>query len=120
MNIAGYSITVPTGFVSGDINTLWGILRFIISLLVFGGVVLALVFLIIGGIKLITSLGDKQATASAKATITYALIGLLLLLGSFFILNLIQSFFNVSVGLPRNTFNPPASRGIPGNGNLMN
>ena len=107
MQIKGTSytwiLTPPPGIFDGDITTVSGIIQFLISLLVFGGIFLALLFLIIGGIKLMIGLGDKQATASAKATITYALIGLFLLLASFVIIQLIQGFFDVSLGLPHSS-----------------
>lgn len=56
--------------------------------LVFSGVV-ALFFLIFSGIKFITSGGDPKQAEAAKKTLTYAIIGLVLVLSSFFIINFI-------------------------------
>lgn len=53
---------------------------------------LAVLYLMFGGIKLITSRGDKQAVESARRHITYAIIGVVIVIGSFFILNVL---FNV-------------------------
>lgn len=53
---------------------------------------LAVLYLMFGGIKLITSRGDKQAVESARRHITYAVIGVVIVIGSFFILNVL---FNV-------------------------
>lgn len=54
----------------------------------FAGVV-ALFFIMYGGLKLILSQGDKTAVEEGKKTITYAIIGLVLILMSFFIINII-------------------------------
>lgn len=57
----------------------------------------ALVFLIIGGIKWITSGGDKSAVESARNTITSALIGLLIVFAAWAIIRLIEFFFNIKI-----------------------
>jgi hypothetical protein len=56
--------------------------------LIFAGIV-ALFFIIISGIKLLTSGGDPKAVDAAKKTLTYAIIGLVIILGSFFIISVI-------------------------------
>lgn len=53
---------------------------------------LAVLYLMFGGIKLITSRGDKQAVESARRHITYSIIGVVIVIGSFFILNVL---FNI-------------------------
>lgn len=63
---------------------------------IFAGVV-ALVFIIISGIRLITSGGDpKQAEASRK-TMTFAIIGLLIVLLSIAIINIVGKVTNVNI-----------------------
>lgn len=57
---------------------------------------ISFIFLIIGGIKWITSGGDKEGTAKAQSTITAALIGLLIVFAAWAIIQLLQTFF----GLP--------------------
>ena len=57
-------------------------------LLVFAGTA-ALILLIIGGIKFITSGGDPKQTEGARKTLTYAILGLVLILLSFAILRFI-------------------------------
>lgn len=56
--------------------------------LIFVGVA-AVVMFIWGGMKFINSGGDQKQTASAKAILTYAIIGVILVLGSFAIINFI-------------------------------
>ncbi len=62
--------------------------------LIFAGVV-ALFLIIFAGFKFVTSKGDPQEVDNAKKTLTYAIIGLLLILLSFAILNLIASVTGV-------------------------
>ena len=61
------------------------------SLLALGGIVLFLM-LLSGGFKYLTSGGDDKAVAGAKATLTYAIGGLVMLAGSFIILKIIGTF----------------------------
>ena len=62
--------------------------------LIFAGVV-ALFLIIFAGFKFVTSKGDPQEVDNAKKTLTYAIIGLLLILFSFAILNLISTVTGV-------------------------
>lgn len=59
------------------------------GVLLFSGVV-ALFFIILGGIKLMLSQGDPKQIEGAHHTLTYALLGLILILLSFTIINLIS------------------------------
>lgn len=58
-------------------------------LLIFAGII-ALFFIIFSGIRMITSGGDPKQLDTAKKTLTYAIVGLLLILFSFAILRLIS------------------------------
>jgi len=60
------------------------------------GIVL-FVLLLVGGFKYITSGGDPKATEAAQKTITYAVIGLILILASYLILLLISKITGVDV-----------------------
>ncbi|MCX7928510.1 MAG: pilin [Patescibacteria group bacterium] len=57
----------------------------------FAGIVL-FIYLIIGGFKYITSEGNSQKVEQAKSTLTYAIGGLVVIVLSFFIINLIATF----------------------------
>ena len=56
--------------------------------LIFAGIV-ALILIIYSGIKFIQSKGDPQGVDAAKKTLTYAIIGLIIVFLSFFILNIL-------------------------------
>ena len=63
-------------------------------------VVAALIFffmLIFGGIKYITSGGDKAKAESARGMITAALIGLVIVFAAWAIVQLVEAFFGVNV-----------------------
>lgn len=53
--------------------------------------------LINGGFKLVTSGGDAKAVEAAHKTITFALLGIILLVSSIFIFRFIQYFTGVNV-----------------------
>lgn len=65
----------------------------LVTLAVIIGILLALAFLIYGGIRWITSQGDKAAVEAARSTIVAAIIGLVLIFLSVFILNLVGQLF---------------------------
>lgn len=65
-------------------------------LFVFGGV--SFFFMLVwGAVSWILSGGDKAHLESAKARITNAIIGLLLLVGAFAIVKLIERFFGINI-----------------------
>ena len=76
------------------------IVPFVVSLLLFLVIVLALGYLIYGGILWITSGGDKEGMTKAKNTVSHALVGLALGLASFIIVNILFSFFGVGFSTP--------------------
>lgn len=69
----------------------------IISFLAPAAAIAFLVMFIVGAFKLITSGGDPKATASARSTFTYAIIGLIVVIASWLILLLVKTLTGVSV-----------------------
>lgn len=59
--------------------------------------ILALFFLIFGGLKWIMSGGDKSKIDSARKTILYAIIGLVLTFLSFIIINFVGQLFGLEL-----------------------
>lgn len=55
------------------------------------------VMLVLGGFKYLTSAGDPKAAESARNTMKYAVIGLVVIIGSFIILQAIKWFTGVDV-----------------------
>lgn len=85
IDVCPEGITVP-GCAGVDIGLAVGS---IVSILLFVAFLIALVFLIIGGIRWILSGGDKEASSKAKDTVTAALIGLVVVIAAFVLINVV-------------------------------
>lgn len=74
----------------------------IVSILFFIAGAFFVFYLISGGIKMMTSAGDPRSVGEAKQTITNALVGLVIVLGAYWIVQLA----GIILGLPgiQNTF----------------
>ncbi len=70
--VAGDCTNDPNTVINGTIKT-------IINLLSIAGGVIAVIFIIIGGLKYISSGGKQESITSAKNTILYAVIGLVII-----------------------------------------
>lgn len=79
--------------------TVGGLVSSGLNIVLFVAFVAALIYLIIGGIRWIMSGGDKEGAGKAKGTVTAALIGLAIVLGSWILINIIFTFFGISGGL---------------------
>jgi len=83
-----------------DVVTLQGIecvVQAILNLAIrFAGIAL-FVMLIIGGFRYLVSNGDPKETESAQKTISYAILGLVLLLGGWLILSFVNEFTGINV-----------------------
>jgi len=78
-----------------DIYTIQTAVKSGVGILFIVAVVAALFFLIFGGIKWITSGGDKAKLETARNTIIASVIGLILVFSSYFILNVVLEFFGL-------------------------
>lgn len=61
------------------------------------GALLALAMIFVGGFKYIIARGDPKATDSARATITWAVAGLIFIIAAYLIIRLVASFTGVGV-----------------------
>lgn len=77
-------VNIPKGTYSG--TNIQDVLSIVFGIA--GGV--ALIFVIIGGIKFMTSQGDPGALSKARNTIIYALIGLAVCIAAFSIVNFVS------------------------------
>ncbi len=89
------TIGSPIRQASDDYN-LQTLITAIIDLVLVVAALTAFFFLIYGGIKWITSGGDKEQTAAAQKTLTAAIIGLALAFSAWAILNLVTGFFGLN------------------------
>jgi len=86
----------PTNLINGDTS----IVKRGINIMLFGVGVLSVIMLIFGGFRYVVSSGNKDAVTSAKNTILYAVIGLLVALFAYAI---IQFVLNTVIGLGGNS-----------------
>lgn len=96
----GDNIDAPSGVptATGD-GALGDVLSFVVNSLMFVGIIAALGFLMWGGIKWITSNGDKEKLDSARKTIIFSIIGLVVILLAFFIIRAISSILGTTAGV---------------------
>ena len=87
-----YAINDPA-----QISDIVDILKAAITILVPLAGIAFFIMVLYGGFKFVTSGGDPKATASAKATLTYAVIGVILVVVSWLILLLVKSLTGVNV-----------------------
>src|SRR5258708_3316838 len=78
-------------------NNIGSIVGAAVTFVLIIAVLIALFFLIWGGVRWITSGGDKAKVESARGTIIAAIIGLVIAFLAFFILSLALSFFGLSL-----------------------
>lgn len=93
----GLTIQAPNSIPQGGLSELDNILGNAITLFIIAGIILSLIYLAWGGISWISSGGDKAKLQSARAKITWAIIGLVLLFASFFIISIISYLFNIEL-----------------------
>ena len=92
--MAGISTCPNTGNgIAPPLTCLSGVITAIITLAFWFVGAVCLIFLLWGAIKFITSSGDPKAVKSARDTMTYAVIGTVIVLGTYAIISLIQNSF---------------------------
>ena len=92
------NIVNDKGEVIGKVATIQGIrcmLANVLSIAITGIGFAGFIMLIVGGFRYLTSGGNSKGTETAKNTITFAVIGLVVALSSYIILNLIAEFTGV-------------------------
>jgi uncharacterized membrane protein len=77
--------------------TIPGIIAGFITLVLIIAAVVFFFMLVIGGIRWITSGGDKANTEAARNQITAALVGLVIVFAAWAIIQLISTFFGVNI-----------------------
>ncbi len=108
ITIPGFLFTAPFAFAQVQINTCPGgsfsplcltadklgqIIANGINLLFVVAAILALAFLVIGGVKWLTSQGEKEGITKARETIVAAVVGLIIIFLSYLIVNFLLNLF---------------------------
>lgn len=88
--------TYPNGgFCENGSRTVMGTIQQLTDVLLFLIGAIAIVMIIIGGIRYVLSAGDQTALTSAKNTILYAVIGLVVAFMAYAIVHFIYTAFNI-------------------------
>ncbi len=93
----GSSVNPPSDIPRGGLSYLTGALQQAITLMIILGIVLILIYIVWAGAQWISSGGDKAKLAAARAKLTWAIIGFIVVLLSVFILNVIGFLFKVNL-----------------------
>jgi|SRR3989344_3472680 len=90
--------SINVGPPSGAVQTApaSSIVSFVFNLLIIVALLISLIFLIYGGIKWITSGGDKAAVESARNTVVAAIVGLVIVLLTWVIINFVLQLLGLS------------------------
>lgn len=97
LKINGIDVNPPAGIPTGGESALSKVLQTGMQTLFVFAIVFALFVIIFGAIQWITSGGDKQKLEGARKRIIFAIVGLLVVLFAFFIVNLVGSVFGVTL-----------------------
>lgn len=98
LNLPGGQVVQPPADIpSGGLDTLSNAISVGISLMIIVAIVLSLFFLVWGGTQWAASGGDKGKITQARARITYAVIGLIVAVSAFFVINVLGHFFGVEL-----------------------
>lgn len=108
--LAGDINLAPTqpGFSNLGNISIPGLIGGAINLILIAAAVIFFFILVIGGIRWITSGGDKANTEGARNQITAALVGLVIVFAAWAIIQLIQLFFGITI-LQNLTITPVSS-----------
>jgi len=93
LTIGDQEITAPAVVPQGGLIEFLNIGSNVIGLIFLVAIILAFFVVIYGGLRWILSGGDKSKIQTARQTIVFAIIGLIVLFLSYFIVNIITSFF---------------------------
>ena len=98
-----FAVTVSGGSIEDNLGGGWpytdlgNLVRVLLQTAMLGAGLLSLALLLLGGFTYITSQGDKMAVDKAQKMITYAIIGLAIIVGSYAIARVIETIFGVAI-----------------------
>ncbi|MDO8558637.1 MAG: hypothetical protein Q7S09_05690 [bacterium] len=94
-NVARAAETIPEPSVT-SIGDFYIALKAVAQWVLVFGMILGVLFIIMGAISILTSRGDEKKLTTGKDTITWAIVGVVLLVLSYAIVNIVAKFFGVS------------------------
>lgn len=98
--------TAPEGAIPTNVSAT-NVPQLVINLIFGTAIFLAIVYLMFGGVRWITSRGDKLGVAEARKHIIAAIVGLVVVVGTFFIINLVFTLLGSDKNPLKGGFNLP-------------
>ncbi|MEK7581654.1 MAG: hypothetical protein AAB512_05220 [Patescibacteria group bacterium] len=94
-----YAFPIDAGIFppAGSFANIGELVTVVVKLLISVAGVLSFIFIIISGIKIVTSGGDSKKLGSAQSTLAYAIIGLAVALLALVIINFVQTYLKSSL-----------------------
>lgn len=99
-------INAPLGSIATGAVDVVNIPQFILNLLFLIGIIVSIAFLIYGGVRWVLSRGDKTAVDAARSHIVAAIVGLIIVVAAFVIVNIVFTLLGVANPL-KGTFQLP-------------
>lgn len=93
----GQQVKGPAGIPSGGLSYLGKVLGNAATIFMIAVIIATLFFIVFGAIQWITSNGEKDKIAAARKKITWAIIGLIVALCAFLLVNVLGGFFQVNL-----------------------
>ncbi|HEX8932101.1 MAG TPA: hypothetical protein VF810_03025, partial [Patescibacteria group bacterium] len=97
LTVGNETISPPSYIPTGGLSNLQVMLSNFLTLFIVVGVFFLVIYITIAGIQWITAGGDKQKLSAARGRLTWAIIGLVIILSSFFIINIVGYLFKVNL-----------------------
>jgi len=98
LSINGTPIEAPAGVPTGGMDTGEKIITLGFNLLFVLGIIITIALFIYSGIQWTLSGGDKEKIASARTRLTYAIIGLVVIITAFAIVKIVLSLLGYNPG----------------------
>lgn len=98
LSINGTPIEAPAGVPTGGIGTGEKVINLGFNLLFVTGIIITIAFIIYSGIQWTLSGGDKEKISSARARLTYSIIGLVVIITAFAIVKIVLSLLGYNPG----------------------
>ncbi len=92
-----FFLATPVYAAPAELSGIVAIIENIIKLLAPAAGIAFFVMLLFGGYQFLTSGGDPKAVGAARGTLTYAVIGIILVVSAWLILQLVQNITGASV-----------------------
>lgn len=77
--------------------TFEGVIQALISLVLIVAALIFFFMLVLGGVRWITSGGNKEQTEAARSQLTAAIIGIVIVFSAWAIIQIIQRFFGITI-----------------------